>query len=178
MDNSREAIVGKLQKLLAMRDRGFEGEASNAGLLLEKHMAKYGLTIADLTDDVREWYEPKVSPHSSYEKRLVKQIVYMLTGEQPVCGSRRRSKKIFVKLSKAEQAEFEIVLNIFKADLSTVLDDAVRAFFYKNDIFPKGVEVADPDKRSPEELAAIQRALAMAGGIKRSHVRKQIGSEN
>lgn len=45
-----DALIAKLQKLLALAQRGEDGEAVNARELLEKMLEKYGIDEASLTD--------------------------------------------------------------------------------------------------------------------------------
>lgn len=45
-----DALIAKLQKLLALAQRGEDGEAVNARDLLEKMLEKYGIDEASLTD--------------------------------------------------------------------------------------------------------------------------------
>lgn len=46
----RDALIAKLQKLLALAQRGEDGEAVNARELLDRMLEKYGLDEASLTD--------------------------------------------------------------------------------------------------------------------------------
>lgn len=45
-----DALIAKLQKLLALAQRGEDGEAVNARALLDKMLARYGIDEASLTD--------------------------------------------------------------------------------------------------------------------------------
>lgn len=47
---NHDALIAKLQKLLALAQRGEDGEAVNARALLDKMLAKYGIDEASLTD--------------------------------------------------------------------------------------------------------------------------------
>ena len=47
---NHDDLIAKLQKLLALAQRGEGGEAVNARELLDKMMAKYGIDEASLTD--------------------------------------------------------------------------------------------------------------------------------
>lgn len=47
---NHDALIAKLQKLLALAQRGEDGEAVNARELLEKMLEKYGIDEASLTD--------------------------------------------------------------------------------------------------------------------------------
>lgn len=47
---NHDALIAKLQKLLALAQRGEDGEAVNARELLDKMLEKYGIDEASLTD--------------------------------------------------------------------------------------------------------------------------------
>ena len=176
--SDRTSVIERLQKILALRDRGVEGEAENAGRLLDACMKRYGISIEDLTDEHREWVEVKVPANNVYLKKVANQLAYTIVGPNYRAGHRNGSKKLWVMLSKAEKVEFEIMLNLYKRDLEKVLTDATVAFIYRNDIFPVMDAGADsPDKeKTPEEEERIKRAVLMMQGIEKTVMRKQIGS--
>ena len=51
MDRQYESIKEKLKKLLALAERGVQGEAVNARRLFEKLCKKYGVSIEELLDE-------------------------------------------------------------------------------------------------------------------------------
>ena len=59
-------------KIKALADRGVGGEAETAAALLDRLMDKYGVTEADLSDDVKELHEFRYS--KPFEDKLIIQI--------------------------------------------------------------------------------------------------------
>ena len=51
MDEQYESIKNKLKKLLALAERGVQGEAENARKLLEKLCKEYGVSMEELLDE-------------------------------------------------------------------------------------------------------------------------------
>ena len=51
--NEYESIKNKLKKLLALAERGVQGEAENARRLLEKLCMEYGVSMDELLDALK-----------------------------------------------------------------------------------------------------------------------------
>ena len=51
MDEQYESIKNKLKKLLALAEKGVQGEADNARRLLEKLCKEYSVSIEELLDE-------------------------------------------------------------------------------------------------------------------------------
>ena len=67
-----------LQKIKALADRGVEGERESAQAILSRLMEQYGISEAELEEDRREtaWF----AYSQEIERRLLAQIIYMVTG--------------------------------------------------------------------------------------------------
>lgn len=70
-DNAK--VEAKLRKLLALAQRGEGGEKDNAQRMLEKLLARHGMSIDDLVDDRREirWFPIS----TKYDRKLAAQIM-------------------------------------------------------------------------------------------------------
>ena len=66
--DNKETIIEKLKKLLALADKGIDGEAAAAKAQLDKLLAKYGITLEEITNEATQRYEFVI--HNSREKRL------------------------------------------------------------------------------------------------------------
>ena len=67
-----------LKKIKALADRGVDGERESAQTLLTRLMEQYGISETELEEERREtaWF-----PYSQEtERRLLNQIIYMVTG--------------------------------------------------------------------------------------------------
>lgn len=71
-----------LQKIKALADRGVEGERESAQAILSRLMEQYGISEAELEEDRREtaWF----AYSQEIERRLLAQIIYMVTGLRPM----------------------------------------------------------------------------------------------
>lgn len=68
-----------LKKIKALADRGVDGERENAQAILYRLMEQYGISEAEIEEDRREtaWF----SYSQETERRLLNQIIYMVTGK-------------------------------------------------------------------------------------------------
>lgn len=67
-----------LKKIKALADRGVDGERESAQTLLTRLMEQYGISETEIEEERREtaWF-----PYSQEtERRLLNQIIYMVTG--------------------------------------------------------------------------------------------------
>lgn len=70
--------VELLKKIKALADRGVDGERESAQTLLARLMEQYGISETEIEEERREtaWF-----PYSQEtERRLLNQIIYMVTG--------------------------------------------------------------------------------------------------
>ncbi|KTC42733.1 hypothetical protein AO260_21690 [Pseudomonas sp. ABAC21] len=170
-DNAK--VEAKLRKLLALAQRGEGGEKDNAQRMLEKLLARHGLTIGDLLDDRREirWFPIS----TSYDRRLAAQIMSKICdSESPgLYISKGRLKKIGVEVTPSEAVEFELHYETLRKALTTHFDDAFSAFVQANHLFP-----ATP---SEEQLLSLNdrdmRVMSMASVIRPTAVNPRLERE-
>lgn len=67
-----------LKKIRALAERGVGGEAENAEKLLARMMKKYGISEAELDEETRVRHD--FTYHGGEEKKILKQVVYKVTG--------------------------------------------------------------------------------------------------
>ncbi|WP_307744503.1 hypothetical protein [uncultured Phascolarctobacterium sp.] len=95
--NNKAELLSKIKKLA---EAGFYGEQTNAAEILERLKKKYGITDADIAEDVEEiiWIRYK----TELEKRLIWQVTYMVLGHVIGYSKGRRTKTVGIKASKAK----------------------------------------------------------------------------
>ena len=72
MDEQYESIKNKLKKLLALAERGVQGEAENARRLLEKLCKEYGISIEELLDENQvKYYRFNIGRNAIYKDLFV-----------------------------------------------------------------------------------------------------------
>lgn len=113
-----------LKKIKALADRGVDGERENAQTLLTRLMEQYGISETEIEEERREtaWF-----PYSQEtERRLLNQIIYMVTGAGGFgCVgeySGRKRKKMGTECTAAERLEIEANYAFFKEAMKKELE--------------------------------------------------------
>ena len=168
-----------LKKIKALADRGIGGEQENAKDILSRLMERYGISEAEIEEDRREtaWF-----PYSQEtERRLLYQIVYMVTGKSAFgcvgAYTNRKRKKLGADCTAAERMEIEANYEFFKAAMNEELEIFYAAFASKNDLFPSPDKLDKSESNKEETEMDRTRAMkigAMMFGMKRHKLRKAI----
>ena len=157
--NTLEELARKFKAVQTLAQQGFGGEKENAGRLLQKLIDKYGVSETELeTAEVQTyWFEYS----QEIERRLLNQIIYMVTGNAGFgcksATSGRRHKKVGADCTKAEWFEIKTNYGFFKVALEKELNIFMAAFMNKNAIFSSEDKRKDIKAREPsdEEIAKI-----------------------
>ena len=72
----REELLRRLERVKALAERGVGGEKENAEALLNRLMAKYGISEEDIEDTAERDYF--IRYHNFWERKLIVQIAYKL----------------------------------------------------------------------------------------------------
>lgn len=101
----REELLQRLERVKALAERGVGGEKENAEALLNRLMAKYGISEEDIEDTAERDYF--IRYHNFWERKLIVQIAYKHLGNGHCCGtvgtqSGRSHKKICVTCTPAQ----------------------------------------------------------------------------
>jgi len=172
-----EKLERKLAKLLALAERGVGGEKEVAKEMLGRLMDKHGITIDQLTGDVKtmrwlKWGNGKIN------RRLLCQIFNHVCGNEiSIYTTPNRKATLGAEITDAEYIEVELKFTTFKKGLSEQIDIAYQAFVHKHDIFPPQ-EDSNGDNRpelSAEERAKVKRMLAMSDVMPGINIRREIG---
>ena len=167
-----------LKKIKALADRGVDGERESAQTLLTRLMEQYGISETEIEEERREtaWF-----PYSQEtERRLLNQIIYMVTGAGGFgCVgeySGRKRKKMGTECTAAERLEIEANYAFFKEAMKKELEIFYSAFANKNNLFPPAdkVKPRSIEELSPEEKAYYAKVGLMAEGMERHTLRKAL----
>lgn len=114
----REELLRRLERVKALAERGVGGEKENAEALLNRLMAKYGISEEDIEDTAERDYF--IRYHNFWERKLIVQIAYKHLGSGHCCGtvgtqSGRPHKKICVTCTPAQYIEIEADFEFYKA---------------------------------------------------------------
>ncbi|MBD9653545.1 DUF2786 domain-containing protein [Pseudomonas sp. PDM12] len=130
-----EKVQAKLRKLQALAERGEGGEKVNAQRMLEKLLARHGLSVDDLADERREirWF----TASSKFDSQLAAQIMAKIanTDTPGIYKSKRRPKHVGVESTPAEAVEFELHYDTLRKALAEHFRDAFSAFVQANRLF-------------------------------------------
>lgn len=167
----RERLLEKLSMVKALAERGEGGERKNAAAILERMMAKHGITDEDLEDaGVRLYW---IRFKTEYERRLIRQLAYKYLGSGHSFGcvgaySKRQRKNVGVECTPAQYIEIEADFEFYRVALAEEMDVFYSAFLQKNDLFPPP-ELADtrPSDGDEVDLERVEKIFAMMAGIER-----------
>lgn len=102
-------ILLKIRKLQALAERGVDGEATNAKILLSALCEKYGIDESKLDEEEKQWYEFEM--RTSVQK-LFLQLYVSIYGtterylQEVELWKRGRKKIVKCKFTRAEYIEF------------------------------------------------------------------------
>lgn len=157
-----DKIIDKLKKLLALAERGEAGEARNARRILETELRKHGLTLEDLSSEVRK---ERIFPYKDTDERAI--FIQVLVN---VCGSKSEAfksagyntkrKRLYVDLTDLEYVEilekFEFFRRQYNKEKKRLLNDLAVAFLSKHRLYDKDPnEEKDSNPLSPEDIRRI-----------------------
>lgn len=169
--NNKAELLSKIKKLA---EAGFYGEQTNAAEILERLKKKYGITDADIAEDVEEiiWIRYK----TELEQRLIWQVTYMILGHVIGYSKGRRTKTVGIKASKAKCIEIEEMCNFYIRAMNEDLQMFYDAFLVKNQIFPpKSITTEKAtNKINHDDL----RLAFMVEGLEKHERYKQITTQN
>lgn len=167
-----------LKKLKALSERGVGGEKQNAAALLSKLMEKYGFTEDDIELDKKE---DEFFPYKeNTEKRLLAQIIFMVTGKSAFgcvgTYTGRSRKKLGVNCTAAEKLEIEAAFAFYKKAFEEELEVFYAAFAHKNHLFPENCKVDDRslDELQPEERRFLLKMEMMITGMDHHTMKKAL----
>lgn len=165
-----QKIQDKLRKLQALAERGVGGEKANAQRMLEKLLARHGLTLDHLADERRDmhWF----AAPTTFERRLACQILAKVcnTDEPPAYRNRKRPKQIGVEVTPAEAIEFELHYDALRKALEEHFQEAFSAFVQANRLFSS----LSGDEPEPLISERDLRVMSMASAIQPTAVNPRL----
>lgn len=165
-----------LKKIQALAERGVGGEKRNAEELLARMMRAYSITEQDLREDEIRF---QTFPYKTdLDRRLIKQMIYMVTGETP-CGVKRVAtgrtlKEVGVDCTDAQRVEIEIARRFYAEAMEKDLDVFFVAFCKRNNLYPPNGETVSADEMTSSEALRDKRATIMASTMEEHTMRKML----
>lgn len=105
MEKEYESIKEKLKKLLALAERGVQGEAENARRLLEKLCNEYGISIDELLDENQVKYYFFDVGRNKTQVDLFSQCYYKVANANRMSYKQVSRSRIAVEMTAIQYAE-------------------------------------------------------------------------
>lgn len=123
MDEQYESIKNKLKKLLALAERGVQGEAENARRLLEKLCKEYGVSMEELLDENQvKFYRFNIGRNAVYKDLFVQ--CYCKVAEKGSLKYHQASRsQIEVEMTALQYAELASLFEWHKANFDKDFED-------------------------------------------------------
>lgn len=157
------SIINKLKKLKVLSERGIDGEANNARLLLEKLSLNSGISLAELEDEDFEQevekFEIKVSSKWD-EKRIFEHCYYRYFNTNSI-SYWEVSKSVFkIECTKADFIGFSVFYGFhkdkFRAEQERFRRLFVSSYISKHNLYSDiEVESDEPSTLSDKEVMDI-----------------------
>lgn len=135
----KKKILDKLNKVKALAEKGVGGEKESAMRMYNELMEKYNISPDEVEKSVYDLERRWFGYSHIYEKPLLAQIIYKVTGSSDMVeyvGAKKRRKKIGCNCTEIEAMEINLLFSFYRKALKDDLDIFIAAFINKNKIFP------------------------------------------
>ena len=109
--NNDDKIRERIRKLYQLVEQGIGGKKENAQKILDKLLAKHGITLSEIVDDDHE-EEFIIKFKGSFEKRLLTQIIRKVRGRKTMGYSEKG--RLYFNSTKMEHVEILTLLSVYK----------------------------------------------------------------
>lgn len=174
-----DRIIDKLKKLLALAERGEQGEAENARRMLEAELRHHGLTLDDIRSERKSIRILKYS--SGEELTLVVQIILNYLGSKSEAFKtstyNSRKREIYIELSDMEYVDLSNMCDFYKKhyrkERKRLISDMIHAFVQKHHLFDSTPQ-DNPENDRSIDWDKLMRILALSSTMEDVTFRKQI----
>ena len=183
-DRKYESIKSRLRKLLALADRGYQGEAENAKNAIERICKEYGIRIEELFD-IEKKYKYKIEIGRSRD--MMNLFIRCLSSICDIKGMtyyKPTRSSIVIELTSMQYAEIISLYNWHKGNYLREMRDFKKnfmsAYVGKHDLFLERERQGNHnfEDLTQEELNNMIKVLKIKEAMSDNIYRKQIGSRN
>lgn len=173
-----EKIKDRLLKIKRLAESGETHEAANARSHLETMLAKYGMTMADLAEDVRTLRTFDYG--SGDELTMLATICSGTIGSSRISEAKYKPKdrQLFVELTAYEYAEirsmFDWHRDNFRKEKRRLLKTFCDAYLIKHNLLLSD-DSAPTRELTEEEIRQVRQAVSLSGSLSDVYYHKQIG---
>lgn len=176
---SFESIKTKLRKLQALAEKGYEGEAQTAKLMLDRLCKQYGVSLEDILDqEKKNRYKFEIGKGKIWLS-LFAQCHAAVTGQRELKFIKESNSIISTWLTAYQFAEVSTLFFWHKDNLKKDIEQTQRlvfeAYVQKHRIFSNAPKGADENRdNQPIDLEHLRAVLAMMDTINDNHYHKMI----
>lgn len=183
-DPKYESIKSKLRKLLALADRGVNGEAENAKKAIERICKEYGINIDDFFDTSKiGQYVFKVGQGKDMMNLFARCVSYVCGDIKDMTYRRISRSSIELELTSMQYAEILSLFNWHKGNYEREIRDFKRnfisAYVDKHDLYLQNERNNDRDinDMSTKELLRLLKVFKLKNAMSDNTYRKQLENE-
>lgn len=155
-------VKNKLQKILALAEKGSEGEKITAQKLLDELLKKYELTLEDIAQSEEE-KKVEICLRSEMEFNLLSQIIYKVKN---VSGF---GKRYIIKCTESQRIEinnqFEFYNKLFKKEYAKekkkFREDFFCAYVHKHKIWNESNDDEETTNSQPIDLDRLIKKICL-----------------
>jgi len=173
-----ERIRDRLLKIKRLAESGETHEAANARMHLEAMLAKYGMTIADLSEDERT---QRVFEYGSMDELTLLALVCCgIVGEKRTTEAKYKPKarQFFIDLTAYEYAELRSMFDWhrtnFRKEKRKLMKTFCDAYIIKHNLCTSNEDAA-PRELTADERRQVVEAIRLSDSLSDVYYRKQIG---
>lgn len=180
-EDKYESIKSKLRKLLALADRGVNGEAENAKKAIERICKEYGINIEDFFDTNKiDQYVFKVGQGKDMMNLFARCVSYVCGDIKDMTYRRISRSSIELELTSMQYAEIFSLFNWHKGNYEREMRDFkinfMSAYVGKHDLYlPKERDIdRDIEDMTIEELQRLLKVFKLKNAMSNNTYRKQL----
>ena len=173
-----ESIKNKLKKLLALAERGVQGEAENARRLFEKLCKEYGVSMNELLDENQVKYHFFEIGRNKIYFDLFAQCYYKVANANRLSYKQISRSKIAVEMTAIQYAEMVSFFAWHKAnfdnDLEEMKQNILLAYCRKHHLY-SNVDSDDCRELTAEEKERLIKIMYMQESLNDNQYHKLLG---
>lgn len=174
-----ESLKKKLQKLQALAERGYQGEAENARRAIERICEQYGIRIEDVLDiETLHSYTFEIGRGKDMMQLFIR-CISSVCDIKGMTYSKPTRSSIRIKLTALQYADLSSLFDWHRANYKRELDEFRRSFMSayigKHDLFfDSEREDRSIDDLTQEDIERIRRIWKMRDAMSNNTYHKQL----
>lgn len=174
-----ESLKKKLQKLQALAERGYQGEAENARRAIERICEQYGVKLEDVLDIATKHSYTFEIGRSKDMMNLLVRCISTICDIKGMTYSKPSRSSVRVELTALQYADVLSLFNWHKANYERELAEFRRtfmgAYIGKHDLYTDRERKGSDDKElTPDDIERIRRVWKMREAMSDNTYHKQL----